>query len=461
MKKMKKNILIKNAKLIVQMDNKRTKIAGGHIFVEDNEIKFVGKKLPSSLVPRPSSLKVIDASKCVVLPGFVNTHHHLYQTLYRNIREVQDAELFDWIKYLYTVWRNITPDAVYTSALTGLGELLLTGCTTSSDQFYIYPANQPKDLIDFEIKAAEEIGIRFHPTRGSMSRGQSKGGLPPDDVIQTENEIMKDSERVIQKYHNSEKFSMCRIALSPCSPFSVTTELLKETVKLARKKKIKCHTHIAETIDEEKYCLEEYKLRPLAYMEKVGWLGSDVWFAHCIHLNDDEIKLLGKTKTGVAHCPVSNLRLGSGIAPVRKMIENNVPVSLAVDGSASNDSSSMLRELKTCLLVHRLKSGVESMPAEDVLWLATRGGAEVLGRNDIGSIEVGKAADIVLFDVEKIGYAGGIHDILASLLFCGDSDIVDMTIVNGKIVVKNGKLVNCDEQKLYEKTNKIAKKMVK
>ncbi|MEW6557434.1 MAG: 8-oxoguanine deaminase [Elusimicrobiota bacterium] len=457
---MKKNILIKNAKLIVQMDNKKTKIPNGNIYIEDNEIKFVGKQLPSTLYPLPSTCTIIDASKCIVLPGFVNTHHHLYQTLYRNIPKVQNAELFDWIKYLYTVWRNITPDAVYTAALVGLGELLLTGCTTSSDQFYIYPKNQPKDLLDFEIKAAQQIGIRFHPARGSMSRGQSKGGLPPDDVVQTEDEILKDSERLIDKYHNPEKFSMCQIALSPCSPFSVTTDLLTETVKLARQKKVHCHTHIAETIDEEQFCIETHNLRPLAYMEQVGWLGQDVWFAHCIHLNDTEIKLLGKTETGVAHCPVSNLRLCSGIASVGKMIDANVPVSLAVDGSASNDSSNMLRELKTCHMVQRLKSGVKSISAEDILWLATRGGAKVLGRDDIGSIEVAKSADIVLFDVEKIGYAGGIHDILASLLFCGDSDIADTVIVNGKIVVKNGKLMNIDENLLYQKANKLARKMV-
>jgi cytosine/adenosine deaminase-related metal-dependent hydrolase len=456
---MENSILIKNAKLIAQMDDKRTRIQGGCIYVEGPEIKFVGKKLPKGL-KIAAGTRTIDASGCVVLPGFVNTHHHLYQTLFRNIREVQDVELFDWLTFLYTRWANITPDGVYTSALVGLGELLLTGCTTSTDQFYVFPKKQPKNLLDYEIKAAADIGIRFHPTRGSMSRGKSKGGLPPDEVVQTEDEIMRDSERVIDAYHDTGKFAMCRIGLSPCSPFSVTTELLKETVKLARARKVRCHTHIAETKDEEDFCLQLHKLRPVPYMEKVGWLGNDVWFAHCIYLNDREIKLMGETKTGVAHCPVSNLRLGSGIAPVRKMIENGVPVGLAVDGSASNDSSNMLKELKTCLLVHRIKSGIKSMPAEDVFWIATRGGAEILGRDDIGSIEAGKAADIVMFDVEKIGYAGGMHDPLAAVLFCGDSDIVDTTIVNGKVVVEDGRLVNIDEQKLYVKANKIAAKMV-
>ncbi|OQA89731.1 MAG: 8-oxoguanine deaminase [Elusimicrobia bacterium ADurb.Bin231] len=456
-----KNILIKNARLVVQMDNKRNKIAGGNIYIENGEIKFVGTGMPEEIKKNNNNCEIIDASRCVALPGFVNTHHHLYQTLYRNIREVQDAELFDWLTYLYTVWRNVNPEAVYTSALVGLGELLLTGCTTSTDQFYVFPKNQPGDLLDYEIKAAEELGIRFHPTRGSMSRGKSKGGLPPDDVVQTEEEILKDCERVIKKYHNPDKFSMCRIALSPCSPFSVTTGLLKDTVAMARKHRIRCHTHIAETLDEEKYCLELHNMRPVAYMEKVGWLGDDIWFAHCIHLNDDEIKLMGMSKTGVAHCPVSNLRLGSGIAPVRKMIENGVPVSLAVDGAASNDSSNMMRELKTCLLVHRIKSGISSMPAEDVLWMATRGGASVLGRNDIGSIEPGKAADIVLYDIEKLGYAGSVHDILASILFCGDSDIVETSIVNGKIVVKNGRLNGLDEHELYMKANKIAVEIAK
>jgi cytosine/adenosine deaminase-related metal-dependent hydrolase len=294
-----------------------------------------------------------------------------------------------------------------------------------------------------------------------MSLGRSKGGLPPDDVVQSEKEILTDSERLINKYHNPEKYSMLRIALAPCSPFSVTKELLKETVEFARQKKVRSHTHIAETLDEEKYCLETHKMRPLAYMESLGWLGPDVWLAHGIHLNDEEIELLAKTGTGIAHCPTSNLRLGSGIAPIRKMLDEGVMVSLGVDGSASNDSSDMLGELRQCLLIHRIKSGAESMPGEDVLWMATRGGARVLGRDDIGSIEVAKAADIILIDIKKLGYAGGMHDPVASILFSGDSHIVDTTIVNGKILVQNGELLNLDEEKVIDKANKTASEMLK
>ena len=456
-------LLIKNAKVIATMDDKKTRIEDGAIYIEDNVIKNVGTtKEVISHIPHPTShISNIDATDKVALPGLVNTHHHLYQTLNRNIPAVQDAELFDWIKMLYEVWREITPEGVYVSAQVGIGELLLTGCTTTVDQFYIFPKDKPQDLIDEEIKAAKELGIRFHPCRGSMSLGKSKGGLPPDDLVQSEDKILKDSERLISKYHDSEKYSMLRIALAPCSPFSVTKELLKETIEFARKKKVRCHTHIAETLDEEKYCLETHKMRPSAYMESLGWMGEDVWFAHGIHLNDDEIKLLARTKTGIAHCPTSNLRLGSGIAPVRKMLDEGVTVSLAVDGSASNDSSDMLGELRQCLLIHRIKSGIESMPVDDVLWMATRGGAEVLGRDDIGSIEVGKAADIILIETKKLGYAGGMHDPVAALLFSGNSHIVDTTIVNGKILVQDGKLLNLDENKIIKEANRIASEMLK
>jgi len=458
-----KRLLIKNVKVIATVDDKKTRIENGAIYIENNVIKDVGptKQVISRIQHPGSSIQIIDATDKVALPGLINTHHHLYQTLNRNIPAVQDAELFDWIKILYEIWREITPEGVYVSAQVGIGELLLTGCTTTVDQFYIFPKDKPKDLIDYEIKAAKEIGIRFHSCRGSMSLGKSKGGLPPDDLVQSEEQILKDSERLINKYHDPKEFSMLRIALAPCSPFSVTKELLKETVEFARKKKVRCHTHIAETLDEEKYCLKTHTMRPLAYLESLGWLGEDVWFAHGIHLNDEEIKLLAETKTGIAHCPTSNLRLGSGIAPIRKMLDEGVAVSLAVDGSASNDSSDMLGELRQCLLIHRVKSGIESMPVDDVLWMATRGGAQILGRDDMGSIEVGKAADIILINTKKLGYAGGMHDPIAAILFSGNSHIVDTTIVNGKILVQDGKLLNLDEEKVIEKANKIAYEMLK
>ena len=347
---------------------------------------------------------------------------------------------------------------VYTSALVGLGELLLTGCTTSADQFYVFPEGQPTNLIDSEIAAAKKLGIRFHPTHGSMSLGRSRGGLPPDRVVQNEEKILQESERLFTKFHNPEKFSMCRLSLAPCSPFSVTKELLKLSAEFARQKQIYLHTHLAETLDEEKFCLEKMGKRPFEYMEEVGWTGQDVWYAHCVYLNDEEIKKMARTKTGVAHCPVSNLRLGSGIAPVRKMLNEGVNVSLAVDGSASNDSSNMLAELRQCLLIHRIKSGVDSMSVDEVLSMATVGGATVLGRNDIGKIAPGYAADIAIYDLNKIGYAGA-SDPIEALLLCGSSQIARTVLVNGKVVVDNYRLKNIDENNLIKTANRLSRKL--
>ncbi len=449
------SILIKNGEVIVTMDNSLNEVKNGDIYIEGNEIKDVGKNL------QYKADEVIDATGMVVYPGFINTHHHLYQTLTRNIPSLQDAKLFDWLTGLYEIWRELTPEGVYVSALVGMSELLLTGCTTTTDQYYVFPHSQPKDLIDYEIKAAKEIGMRFIPTRGSMSRGKSKGGLPPDDVVQTEDEILKDSERLIQKYHSDEKFSMLKIALSPCSPFSVTTELLKDTAELAKKYNVRCHTHIAETKDEEEYCINMYGKRPVDYMEEVGWLGEKFWYAHCIYLNDDEIKLMGETKTGVAHCPVSNLRLGSGIAPIAKMLENNVRVSIGVDGSASNDSSDIVSEMRQALLIHRVNSGVDSMPASNVFKMATKYGAEILGWDEIGSIEKGKAADLAIFNLNDIAYTGALSDPATAILFSGNSHKTEYTIVNGKIVVKNGIVVGIDERSIISQANKISSEMIR
>ncbi|MFH2071137.1 MAG: 8-oxoguanine deaminase [Elusimicrobiota bacterium] len=460
MKKALTKILIRNALLVATMDDRGTRIPSGDVLIDSCEIKDAGTGLMKKHRLNSSNTKIIDATGCIVLPGFVNTHHHLYQSLNRVLPAVQDAELFDWIKYLYGVWEKITPEWVHVSTQVGLAELLLTGCTTTTDQFYVFPEGQPSDLLDYEISAAREIGIRFHPSRGSMSCGKSKGGLPPDSVVQTEDKILRDCERVVNKYHDPGKFSMCRIVLAPCSPFSVTTELLKQTLEFARRdpaKKIYCHTHLAETLDEEKYCIGIYGKRPAEYIRDIGWLGGDVFFAHCVHLNTDEIKMLGRTKTGVAHCPVSNLRLSSGIAPIRELIDAGAKVGLAVDGSASNDSGNMLAELRQCLLVHRYRSGVTSMKAEEVVRLATRGGADVLGRDDIGSIEPGKAADVVLYDLNKIGYAGAMSDPLAALIFCGDTQIAKTVVVNGKVVVDDGRLVTVDEEKVTRKANLLTK----
>ncbi|MBN1898664.1 MAG: 8-oxoguanine deaminase [Spirochaetes bacterium] len=447
------SILIKNADMIVTMDKGKRQIKNGDIYIEGCEIKDIGRNL------KKKAIRTIKASGMVVYPGFVNTHHHFYQTLTRCIPALEDAKLFDWLTGLYEIWRHLTPEAVYISALVALSELVLTGCTATTDQFYLFPKDQPKDLIDHEIQAAREIGIRFIPTRGGMSCGRSSGGLPPDDVIQSEDKILQDYERLIKKYHDSSKFSMLKIGLGPCSPFSVTKELLEQTARFGKEYRVKCHTHIAETLDEEKYCLKNFGKRPVEYMAELDWLGENFWYAHCIHLKDEEIRLLGKTGTGVAHCPVSNLRLGSGIAPVAKMIDNNVPVGLAVDGSASNDSSSILREMKQALLVHRIKSGVDSMPAERVFEMACCHGSRILGFEQSGSIEKGKAADLAIFQIDGIGYAG-CFDPASSLLFAGESDIACYTIINGKIVVENKSIVGLDTEELYHKANRIARKML-
>lgn len=448
-----KTLLIKGG-YIFTADDKRTELKDYDIYIEGPEIKKIAKNI------KIKADKIIDAKNCVITPGFVNTHHHLYQTLTRNIPQVQDSKLFDWLVFLYEVWRNLDEDWVDISTKVGLGELLLTGCTTSSDHLYLFPQKSSKYLIDREIESAKEIGMRFTATRGSMSRGKSKGGLPPDDVVQDEDTIMKDSERVVIKYHSKEKFAMTNVALAPCSPFSVTSELLKLTAEMAKKWDVRTHTHLAETLDEEEYCLSLHKMRPLEYMESVGWLNERSWFAHCVHIKEEEAKKMGDRGSGVAHCPTSNLRLGSGIAPIRMFLNNKVPVGLGVDGSASNDSSNMLLEIKQAMLVSRVRDKVDSMPARDALYLATRGGAKVLGREDIGSIEVGKAADISIFDISGIEYAGSTYDPIASLVFCGINQKTKYTVVNGEIRAENGKLLTVDERKLKEKADKLVKKLM-
>jgi 8-oxoguanine deaminase len=446
--------LFKGCLAIATVNDENTVLYDADILVNDNRIIEVGYSLDENVD------EIILCQGKVAFPGFVNTHHHLFQVLTRNIPAVQNAKLFDWLVYLYEIWRGIDREAVRVSALCGLSELLLTGCTTSADHLYLFPRTAGNDLIDIEIQAAAELGIRFHPTRGSMSRGKSTGGLPPDDVIQTEDEILTDSNRLIERYHDPSKYSMCRMSLAPCSPFSVTTDLLRETAKLARAKSVQLHTHLCETMDEETYCLETCGMRPLEYMESVDWLGDDVWFCHGIYFSDREIELLGKTHTGITHCPTSNLRLGSGIAPVRQLLNAGAPVSIAVDGSASNDSSNMLKEVQLAMMIHRIKSGVGSMTATDALRMATRGGAEVLGRDDIGSIEPGKAADIVLYDLDSLAYAGSMSDPVAAVLFCGYDQRAWLTMVNGEILVRDKQLVHIDEYELLRKCNEVAAKLL-
>lgn len=445
-------ILLKNISKVLTFDDNDNIFEDFDILIKDNEIVKIEKDIEDD------ECEVIDCKGLIALPGFVNTHHHLYQTLFRGIDEVQEKPLFPWLVGLYEFWKHIDSEAVYFGAMVGFSELLKTGCTTTMDHHYVFPKGKSSYLIDEQIKASRDIGIRFHATRGSMSRGKSKGGLPPDCVVQNEEEILLDCERVIDKYHDDKKFAMNRIALAPCSPFSVTLSLMEKCRDLARKKKVMLHTHLAETLDEEKYCIEVYKKRPVELMESIGWLGEDVWFAHVIHVNDEEIKLL--KGSGVAHCPSSNMKLSSGICRVSELVKAGVKVGIAVDGSASNDGSNMWEEVRRAYLLNHLKYGTDGLCAYDILKMATKGGAKVLGRDDIGELSIGKAADIILLDLNDIAYAG-CHNPIVGIVTCGNSSLVKMTIVNGKIVVKDGHLVTVDEEKIRIKAHEIASNIVK
>lgn len=458
-----KRFLIKDIHTLVTMVPGQPDLHDVHVLVEGPRISRIltaEDRGDVDALAREPEMTVVDGRWCVLYPGFINMHHHLYQTLTRNIPRVQNAKLFDWLIGLYEVWRELSEEAVEVSTQIGCGELLLSGCTTTSDHFYVFPQQVSAELLDVEIEAARRIGMRFHPTRGSMSRGRSDGGLPPDDLVQSADAILADCDRIISKYHDPDPFSLCRIILAPCSPFSVTTELLEETAQLARQRGVRCHTHLCETIDEEAFCLETHGMRPLAYMEKTGWVGEDVWFAHGIYFNDDEIRLLADTKTGISHCPSSNLRLGSGIAPIPQMLAAGVRVGLGVDGSASNDASNMGREMQMALLVHRVGTGVEAMPPRRVLEMATRGGATILGQPEIGHIAPGAAADLAMFRLDRIDYAGAMSDPASAILFCGSGPRTEMTMVNGRIVVEHGKLVDIDEVDLFHRANGLAERML-
>lgn len=447
-------LMIKNAALVACFDDKDTRTENCDIFVRGNRIEAIGQGLAQK------ADKVIDASGMLVMPGMINCHHHMYQTLTRCVPRVQEAELFPWLVHLYEIWRELSPEALYWGTMLGIGELLLTGCTTSTDHYYVFPEKCPETIFDEQIKAARALGLRFQPTRGSMSRGKKDGGLPPNDVVQTEEAILADCERVIKQYHDPDPLAMTKIALAPCSPFSVTSKLLEESVKLARRYGVRCHTHLAETQDEDAYCLNVYGKRPFDVMEDLGWVGPDIWYAHCVYLNSDEIKRAAKTGTGVSHCPASNCMLGSGIAPIPEMVDAGVPVGLGVDGSASNDSSDMLGEARNCYLVNRYRYGVGSMNAKRALTLATRGGARVLGYKDLGRLEVGMGADIIGISLRRLGYAGALSDPVAAVVCCGDNHIVDFSVVNGEQVVDHGKLVKIDEMEIWENANKWANIML-
>ncbi len=445
-------LLLKNATLLITMDDARRRIPDGGLYVEDNVIRQVG---PTAELP-PTADRVLDAQGMVVLPGLVNTHHHLYQSLTRALPAAQDAELFDWLRTLYPIWAGLTGEAVYVSTLIALSELVLSGCTTTADHLYLYPNNS---RIDDEIHAAQELGVRFHPGRGSMSLGRSRGGLPPDAVVEEEEAILADCRRAFERFHDPAPYSMCRLVIAPCSPFSVTPELMRASAAFARERQLTLHTHVAETLDEEQYCRRKFGVRPVELMRQLDWVGPDVWWAHCVHLNEAEIALLAATGTGVAHCPTSNMRLGSGIAPVRAMVDAGVKVGLAVDGSASNDSGHLLAEARQAMLLQRVRLGASAMSAEEALWLGTRGGAAVLGRDDIGALAPGLAADFIGVRLDRLAFAGAQADPQAALLFCAPPT-VDLSVINGRGVVEGGRLLGVDLPALIARHNELARELL-
>jgi cytosine/adenosine deaminase-related metal-dependent hydrolase len=454
-------VLIRDAYHVVTFNAARDRLSGCDLLLAEGRIKAIGPGLARQLPPDARRV-VLRADTCVVLPGFVNTHHHFFQTLTRNVPAAQDQKLFDWLVTLYEVWKHLDAEAVYWSTLAGAGELLLTGCTTSTDHHYLFPRQAPPELLDVQMEALSRLGIRAHPTRGSMSLGRDSGGLPPETVVQDEETILRDCERVIDRWHDPRPLSMRRIALAPCSPFSVTERLMRETVQLARRRQVRCHTHLAESDDENRYCMERYGRRPLALMEDLEWLGPDIWFAHGIHFDDAELSLLARTSTGVAHCPTSNMRLGSGQARLPEMLRRGIPVGLGVDGSASNDSSNMLAEARQALLLARIGFGPQALRAEEALLMATRGGAAVLGREDeMGSLEVGKAADVVLFDVAGLDRAGALSDPLAALVFTGIGQRVRHAVVNGEVVVRDGTLARADEVEISRRAQSISGRLLR
>ena len=452
-------LLLKNADVLCTMSepgenesNIESEIKGGGLFARNGIIEAVGE---SSSLPQIADI-IIDMKGHVVIPGMVNTHHHLFQNLTRAVPAAQNSELFGWLKTLYPIWSNIGPEHVYWSTALGLAELALSGCTTSSDHLYIYP-NGAK--LDDSLSAASDIGVRFHGTRGSMSIGESQGGLPPDSLTEKEPFILSESQRLIETYNDSSRYAMQRIALAPCSPFSVSIDLMRESAAMARSYGVGLHTHLAENAEDIEYGLQQFGMRPGEYVEAVGWTGDDVWHAHCVQLNSEEINLFAKTGTGIAHCPCSNMRLASGIAPVRQMLDTGVKVGLGVDGSASNDSGNMLNEARQTMLLQRVNSKASTMTARETLRVATKGGASVLNRDDIGMLVPGYAADITAFKRDNVDFSGSDWDPVASLVFCGPSK-ANYTIINGKIVVSEGQLNSIPMEKLVRKHSKLSRDLI-
>jgi cytosine/adenosine deaminase-related metal-dependent hydrolase len=448
---MSKTLLIRNARVLVTMDDQRREIVNGAVFVRGHVIEQVG---PTAELPSEADV-VIDASGQVVMPGLVNTHHHMYQSLTRVIPAAQDGELFNWLTNLYPIWANLTGEMVKVSTLTAMSELILSGCTTSSDHLYIYPGDC---RLDDSIEAAQQIGMRFHAARGAMSVGQSKGGLPPDSVVEEESAILKDTQRLIETYHDTQRHAMLRVVVAPCSPFSVSRDLMKEAAAMARSYGVSLHTHLAENVNDIAYSREKFRMTPAEYAEDCGWVGHDVWHAHCVQLDDNGVYMFARTGTGVAHCPCSNMRLASGIAPIRKMVDAGVPVGLGVDGSASNDGAHMLGEARQAMLLQRVGFGPDAMTARQALELATLGGAKVLNRDDIGALKPGMSADIITFKLDQVGLAGALHDPVAALVFCTPSNVSN-SIINGKVVVRDGLLQTVDLPLVVERHNALASQL--
>ena len=468
------NLLIKNARCVATFDHADPalgrELRDASLFIVDGRIAFVG---PTADLPPEAHTadEVIDARRHLVTPGLINTHHHMFQALTRAIPAVQNAELFGWLGGLYPLWAGLTPEMVRVSTQVAMAELLMSGCTTSSDHLYIYPNGV---RLDDSIEAAQAIGMRFTASRGSMSVGHSQGGLPPDRVVEREDFILKDTQRLIEQHHDASHGSMVNVAVAPCSPFSVSRDLMRESALLARAHGVRLHTHLAENDHDLAYTQEKFNCTPTQYAQDLGWLGADVWHAHCVKLDDAGISLFAATRTGVAHCPCSNMRLASGIAPIRRMLDAGVPVGLGVDGSASNDAAHMVNEARQALLLARVGRAMQppeqrdertffgcdlgpaEMTARDALGIATRGGAQVLGRSDIGHLAVGMCADLALFDLDTLGFAGGaVHDPVGSLLLCA-SPQADYTVVNGRVVVRNGQLATLELGPLVERHNALA-----
>ncbi|NPD66234.1 8-oxoguanine deaminase [Lichenicola cladoniae] len=455
---MTRTLLLRNATVLVTMDAERREIAGGGVFIEGNRILAVGttERLPAT------ADRVIDLAGHVLMPGLVNTHHHMFQTLTRAVPAAQDASLFDWLRALYPIWARLTPEMIRVSTQTAMAELILSGCTTSSDHLYLFPNGS---RLDDQLEAAETTGLRFHAARGAMSVGESQGGLPPDSLVEAEPSILHDTRRLIECFHDPSRFSMRRIVVAPCSPFSVSRGLMQDAASLARATSTMLHTHLAENDTDVAYSREAFGMSPADYADSLGWVGPDVWHAHCVKLDEPGLATFGRTGTGVAHCPCSNMRLASGIAPIRRMRAHGIPVGLGVDGSASNDGSHMLGEARQAMLLSRVLHDPDGpdrprmMGAREALELATIGGARVLGRDDIGHLAPDMAADLVAFDLRHPAYAGALHDPVAALLFCAPQT-VSLSMIDGRVVVQDGNLLTLDAPVLAERQNALAGRLV-